>query len=207
VLDEATEHSTRVEMFRRLNTTGKKLHDAEIRKGAYQGPFLTLILECANSDLFKGLTPRISKASDASSERQELVTRFFVYSDNYQDFRHDVQRFLDNYLIHGNEHLKADDLNRMSKEFFDAMQFIQKHCPHAFYRTEKAGVLPRVRFEAVAVGVNLALRQMPDLNVKEFDWLWGDELNALVRTDASNSGPRLRTRIQFVRDMLLKLAV
>lgn len=207
VLDEATEHSTRVEMFRRLNTTGKKLHDAEIRKGAYQGPFLTLILECANSSLFKELTPRISKASDSDSERQELVTRFFVYSDHYGEFRHDVQRFLDNHLIEGNENLKASHLNRMSKEFFDTMQFIQTNCPHAFYRTAKAGVLPRVRFEAVAVGTNLALRELPKPKVKTFDWLWGDDLNGLVRTDASNSGPRLRARIEFVRDMLLSQAV
>ena len=34
VLDEGTDTSTRIEMFRRLNTTGKKLHDAELRKGA-----------------------------------------------------------------------------------------------------------------------------------------------------------------------------
>jgi hypothetical protein len=207
VLDEATEHSTRVEMFRRLNTTGKKLHDAEIRKGAYQGPFLSLILDCSDSELFRELTPRISKASDANSERQELVTRFFVYSDNYLGFRHDVQRFLDNHLISGNETLKAADLNRMSKEFFDTMLFIKQHCPHAFYRTEKAGVLPRVRFEAVAVGTCLALRELPDLDVENFDWLRGEDLNLLVRTDASNSGPRLRTRIEFVRDMLLSLSV
>jgi uncharacterized protein with ParB-like and HNH nuclease domain len=37
VLDEGTDTSTRVEMFRRLNTTGKNLHDAEIRKGALSG--------------------------------------------------------------------------------------------------------------------------------------------------------------------------
>jgi hypothetical protein len=203
VLDEGTDTSTRIEMFRRLNTTGKKLHDSEIRKGAYQGPFLTLILECANGSLFRELTPRISKASDADSERQELVTRFFVYSDYYEEFRHDVQRFLDSYLIAGNKSLSPTDLNRMSSEFDRTMKFIRTNYPSAFYRTDKAATLPRVRFEAVAVGTCLALRTKPSLTIDGANWLRGDEINTLVRTDASNSGPRLRARIEFVRDQLL----
>jgi hypothetical protein len=204
VLDEGTDQTTRVEMFRRLNTTGKKLHDAEIRKGAYQGPFLSLILECAGSDLFKRLTPRITKASDPNSERQELVTRFFVYADHYQDFRHDVQKFLDKFLIAGNKSLTEADLNRMKEEFFLAMEFIAANFPHAFYRTDKGGTLPRVRFEAVAVGTILALRENPQLPGQNAAWSRGEKLGKLVRTDASNSGPRLRARIEFVRDSLLE---
>lgn len=203
VLDEGTDTSTRVEMFRRLNTTGKKLHDAEIRKGAYQGVFLSLILSCASSEIFKKLTPRTTKAADANSERQELVTRFFVYSDFYRDFRHDVQKFLDLHLIEGNRRFSDADIERMSREFEGTMNFIADNYPHAFYRTEKAAVLPRVRFEAVAVGTCLALREKPNLSVSNTDWLRGDDLNKLVRTDASNSGPRLRSRIEYVRDRLL----
>lgn len=203
VLDEGVDTSTRVEMFRRLNTTGKRLHDAEIRKGAYQGPFLDLILECAESETFKALTPRISRASDPNSERQELVTEFFVYADHYTDFRHDVQRFLDRHLIQGNESLSEAELSRMKDEFSTTMNFVRENYPHAFYRTDKAGQLPRVRFEAVAVGTCLALRQEPNLVVGDARWLRGEEINKLVRTDASNSGPRLRTRIEYVRDKLL----
>ena len=204
VLDEGTDTSTRVEMFRRLNTTGKKLHDAEIRKGAYQGRFLSLILECADSILFKKLTPRITKASDANSERQELVTRFFIYSDHYKAFRHDVQKFLDSHLIDGNRTLSDADIARMSGEFERTMKFIEANYPNAFYRTDKAAVVPRVRFEAVAVGTCLALRTNQKLKVHGAEWLRGEEINKLVRTDASNSGPRLRTRIEFVRDKLLE---
>ena len=52
VLDQGTDESTRVDVFRRLNTSGKKLQDAEIRKGAFRGPFLDLVIECAASKLF-----------------------------------------------------------------------------------------------------------------------------------------------------------
>lgn len=204
VLDEGTDESTRIELFRRLNTTGKRLHDAEIRKGAYRGKFLDLILECANTNLFRAITPKISRASDPQSERQELVTRFFVYSDHYEEFTHDVRRFLDNHVIALNRHATNGDLERLNAEFVMTMEFVKNHYPHGFYRTEKSGTLPRVRFEAVAVGTCLALRAEPDVKPGDASWIWGNELGALVRTDASNSGPRLRQRIEYVRDHLLQ---
>jgi hypothetical protein len=203
VLDEGTDESTRIELFRRLNTTGKRLHDAEIRKGAYRGVFLDLILECAASALFHELTPKISKASDPESERQELVTRFLIYSDHYNNFSHDVRRFLDEFVIRLNRTATKHDLDRMRDEFVAAMTFIRRYYPHGFYRTERGGTLPRVRFEAVAVGTCLALRERPKLVPRDTDWIWGNELAKLVRTDASNSGPRLRQRVEYVRDHLL----
>jgi Protein of unknown function DUF262 len=203
VLDEGTDESTRIELFRRLNTTGKKLHDAEIRKGAYQGRFLDLILECSASKVFLALTPRISKASDPESERQELVTRFFVYSNFYQDFRHDVRKFLDQHVIELNRRSKDKDLERMRGEFFSTMDFLYSNAHASFYRTAKSATLPRVRFEAISVGTCLALRENPELSDVDMSWVWGDELQQLVRTDASNSGPRLRDRVEFVRNQLL----
>ncbi|WP_036020195.1 DUF262 domain-containing protein [Bradyrhizobium yuanmingense] len=204
VLDEGTDESTRIELFRRLNTTGKTLHDAEIRKGAFRGPFLDLILECAATPIFKELTPRIAKSADPESERQELVTRFLVYSDHYSQFKHDVRRFLDSHVIKSNRIISETKVQAKRAEFDKTMQFIHANYPSAFYRAGKGGALPRVRFEAVAVGTCLALRKKPNLTFNgNSDWLFGEPLNSLVRTDASNSGPRLRDRITYVRDELL----
>ncbi|MBR1284054.1 DUF262 domain-containing protein [Bradyrhizobium sp. AUGA SZCCT0177] len=206
VLDEGTDESTRIELFRRLNTTGKTLHDAEIRKGAFRGDFLDLILECAATPLFKSLSPRISKSADPESERQELVTRFFVYSDHYLEFKHDVRRFLDLEVIRQNKTISAGEVQQKRVEFNNTMTFIEANYPTAFYRGGKGGTLPRVRFEAVAVGTCLALREKPDLAFDgNADWMFGDELNALVRTHASNSGPRLRDRIEYVKKQLLAI--
>lgn len=204
VLDEGTDESTRIELFRRLNTTGKTLHDAEIRKGAFRGPFLDLILECASTAVFKELSPRIAKSADPESERQELVTRFFVYADHYTEFRHDVRRFLDLHVIKLNKTVSAAQVDAMRQEFNATMAFIHSNYPTAFYRGGKGGALPRVRFEAVAVGTCLALRAKPNLSFSgRADWFFGQPLNSLVRTDASNSGPRLRDRINYVKERLL----
>ena len=52
-------------------------------------------------------------------------------------------------------------------------------------------------------GSYLALKNRPRLRPANFSWAHADDFNRLVRTDASNSGPRLRMRIEYVRDTLL----
>ncbi|RUV95259.1 MULTISPECIES: DUF262 domain-containing protein [unclassified Mesorhizobium] len=205
VLEEGTDESSRVELFRRINTSSKQLTEAEIRKGAYQGPFLDLVVECANRDVFKELAPGTGSRGNRNpeSERQELVARFFVYSISYKDFVHDVRRFIDNHFKQLNETLSQADIAAMSTEFDSVMNFIARNASNAFFRTDKTKQVPRVRFEAIAVGVCLALRQVPNLESANFDWLDDPEFYQLIRTDASNSGPRLRSRIEYVRDRIL----
>lgn len=62
---------------------------------------------------------------------------------------------------------------------------------------------PRIRFEALSVGIALALRLNPDLVPASIDWLESDEFKAHMRSDASNSKPKVIARIEFVRDHLL----
>lgn len=203
VLEQGTDDTTKVEMFRRLNTSPKNLTEAEIRKGAYQGPFLKLVLECADRPSFKRLVSgKGARGNDPRSERQELVTRFFVYLDQYLAFRHDVRKFLDLHFRNLNASAGPDQLRRMSDEFDAAMTFVEQRMPNAFLRPGSQQV-PRVRFEAIAIGSALALRSGRPLRTDDFSWLASTEFGTLVRTDASNSGPRLRSRIEYVRDKLL----
>ncbi|MBY3031555.1 DUF262 domain-containing protein [Rhizobium leguminosarum] len=77
VLEEGTDESARIELFRRVNTSSKQLSEAEIRKGAYQGPFLSLVLDCANRPIFKELSPGTGSRGNknSESERQEVTAR------------------------------------------------------------------------------------------------------------------------------------
>jgi hypothetical protein len=207
VLEEGTDESARIELFRRVNTSSKQLSDAEIRKGAFRGAFLDLVLDCANRPTFKRLAPGKGSRSNPNpdSERQELVTRFFVYSDHYLEFRHDVRKYLDinfklyNQLLASNPSVR----DRMSDEFDRVMSFIDHQMPGAFFRTSKTQQVPRVRFEAISVGVCLALRVRPNLQILDLSWMNDPVFLEMIRTDASNSGPRLQGRVEYVRDALL----
>ena len=200
ILDSETTDENRRDLFDRINKSGSPLTPSERRRGALEGKLMSFLETCAKDPLFKTLCP-VSEAMDRRKEPLELVTRFFAYSDRYLQFEHDVDSFLDDYVKDNRERFNK---KVMASEFAKTMEFVKKNFPYGFAKSRVAKTTPRVRFEALAVGVNLALRQQPDLVPPSvITWLESDEFTKQTTTHASNSAPRLRGRIEFVRDHLL----
>ena len=200
VLEEDCPTSSRQNLFYRINTTGMKANDSEIRRGSYPGPFTTFIETCAKDKTFVKLSPMSGDREDRY-ERFEFVLRFFAYLNEYEKFSHDVNEFLNDYLI---RNLVTFDQEKFQYEFDRMVQFIQKTFPFGFAKTENAKATPRVRFEALAVGAALALRENPNLNVNNIDWINSDEFKEHTTSDASNNEGKLKLRVEYVRDQLLK---
>lgn len=200
VLAEGTDQSLRHELFKRINTTGEKARASEVRAGAYAGPFMDFIKSCAALEEFRTLCP-ISNSMIDRQEDVELVTRFFCYLDHYQEFKHDVELFINSYVVR----IKNDfDEEKMRAEFIGMLDFVRKSFPTGFAKTKGAKTTPRVRFEAISVGVAAALRARPSLKPHTVEWLESEEFLQQTTTHASNSGPRLRGRIEYVREKLLE---
>jgi hypothetical protein len=200
ILEDSTTLDLRYEIFRRINTSGEKARASEVRRGAYAGPFMRFVADCANNDLFKRLCP-VSKSMQLRQEPEELILRFFAYSDQYHRFRHDVQKFLDDYV----ETCQSTfDKERMSIEFTRMLAFVDRYIPSGFAKESDSATTPRVRFEAISVGVNLALRHQQNLHPQSMSWLNSDAFAKHTTTHASNSLPRLKGRVEFVRDALLE---
>lgn len=201
ILDQETTDENRQDLFNRINKFGRKVEPSERRRGAYDGKFMDFLERCAKDKLLLTLCP-VSPGKQKRKEHLELVTRFFAYSESYQDFDHDVDNFLDEFV---KQNRSSFDKERFGAEFKSTMQFVQKYFPYGFAKSGTAKTTPRVRFEALSVGVNLALRKEPDLTpLPVTSWLESVEFNRQTTTHASNSGPRLRSRVEFVRDNLLK---
>lgn len=202
VLEDSTTPELRQEVFERVNTSGMKARASEVRRGALTGPFMDFVKKLANDKRFVDLCP-ISDRMRKRREDEELVLRFIAYSDSYKEFRHDVDAFLDRYA---KAHRARFEAKRLQSEFDDTMQFVKQHFPHGFAKGPEAQITPRVRFEAIAVGTNLALREQPDLKPADVRrWLTSEEFEHHTTTHASNSGPRLRGRVEYVRDQLLRV--
>ena len=200
VLEERTTSELRYELFKRINTRGEKARPSEIRRGAFPGPFMDFLNSVSDDPLFLELCP-VSEKMRLRRERTELVLRFFAYSDRYKLFRHAVGSFLDKFA---SDHQQGFDEERMEREFTNMLGFVSRHFPHGFAKGPNTRLAPRVRFEAISVGVNLALREKPDLVPGPVTWLESREFAEHTTTHASNSRPRLRGRIEFVRDRLLE---
>lgn len=202
VLEESTDLELRQEIFNRINTSSERARGSEIRRGTYQGSFMDFIISCARMPLFKSLCP-MSDALRKRREDEELVLRFFAYSERYASFKHDVDSFLDKFV---KDHRHTFDRERYAREFRAMLDFVNTHFRNCgFSKKPHSASTPRVRFEAISVGVNLALRAKPGLVIPlgSFDWLDSDEFQRHTTTHASNSLSRLAGRIEYVRDQLL----
>lgn len=202
VVTEKADAEVRADIFNRVNTSSNKLSPSETRKGVYQGEFYNFILDCAKDETFRKICP-ISAGKADRGEYEELVLRFFAFSESYQEFKHDVAPFLDDFV---KKHKKNFDAERLRGNFDKVMSFAEEHlAPPYFARAGRENSTPRVRFEALSVGIFLALEQNPQLNPQSYNWMESNEFKRLTTSDASNNQGRLKARVEFVRDCLLGL--
>lgn len=200
VLTEKADEEVRRDLFERINTGSISLNDMEKRRGISPGPFVDLLEELAKNPKFIKLCP-LSEASRRKREPEEFVLRFFAYLNNYENFERRVNVFLDNYLRENNN----EDIDK--RNFLDIFQnmldFVEKYFPNGFSKSKGHVRTPRIRFEAISVGVALALRKKSDLVPTSMSWLDSPEFKEYTTSDASNSRPKVIRRIEYVRDKLL----
>lgn len=211
ILSDKADDNVRFDIFERINTGSAELKAMEKRRGYLPGPANDFIRkEVVNNKLFVEMLS-ITEAKIKRRENEELALRFYAYSDNYLNFTKSVEGFLNDYLKVKNkewETLSEEELNVIKndklKELTNVFEFVRKHFPNGFYKNSKSKQISRVRFEAIAVGTNLALKQNPNIAPKDFKWLNSKEFIELVTTDGSNTKQRLRGRIEYVKDKLLE---
>lgn len=200
VLSDDTSLDIRQEIFNRINTTGRDAKPSEVRRGSYRGPFMDFLMECSKDKRFRKVCP-VSDTLTKRYEQLELVLRFFAFLNDYQSFTHRVDEFLDAYIENTKD---SYDETAMKAEFDRTIEFIDVYFPYGCAKSERAKSTPRVRFEAIAVGVALALREKPDLVPVSMEWLKSDEFKRHTTTHASNSPARVSGRLQYVKNCLLE---
>ena len=199
VLTEKADEDTRRDLFDRVNGS-VELNDMEKRRGISPGPFVDLLEELAQEPKFKKLCP-LSEASRRKREPEEFVLRFFSYLDNYKNFERKVNEFLNEYLeVNNNCDINKDDFRNTFRTMLD---FVDEYFPNGFSKAKGHVRTPRIRFEAISVGVALALQQKSDLKPNSIDWLDSEKFKEYTTSDASNSKPKVIRRIEYVRDQLL----
>lgn len=207
-LEEGTTKNVRQEIFKRINTSGRLAKPAEIRRGSFDGPFKVFLEECVQNELFQKLAPR-SKEVEDRYEGFELVLRFFAYTDSYQDdfnnYDGNVTKFLDRYLKQKNKVFDNKTITNSYKMRFEKMlKYTEKLLgERGFRKSLKAKSTPRARFEALAVGISIALEENPELPARDASWIDDEDFLIVTKSDAANNKSNLKRRINFVKDKLM----
>lgn len=214
ILDTETDPSTRAEMFARINRTGTIANEAEIRRGSLPGLVTDLIKNLAEEELFVEVSPLTEKAIK-QREREELITRFFAYTNTYETpdgkfpgYRDRPKKFLYDYLKTANTAAVEDSglVQQLRTEFENVIGFVRQTFPLGFRKAENARTIPRVRFEAISVGTALALRENPDLQAEPVEVeqrMTEAGFDRVVVSDGANVRSKLEGRIELVKNVLL----
>ncbi len=214
VLNEHADEEARFDLFDRINTSSKIANNAEVRRGALIGPFLNLVIDLANDKLFGRLAP-VPPAQMKLREREELVTRFFAYSDGFASpggldgYNDRPSQFLFKYAKKMNARFEEqpDEIDSYKQRFSSTMAFVERVFPFGFRRAVKGRATPRARFEAIAIGSFMALNEKPGLRDAAIDvsgWHMAKEFKDITGSDGANAISRLRRRTEFVRNKLLE---
>lgn len=212
-LTERADEETRRDMFDRINTGSVRLNDMESRRGRTLGRFMELVSELAKEDRFRTLAP-VSEAAEKRFEREELVARYFAFMENYLIFGTAgvgkvVSEFVDAYASEMNNKMDAEPIGgpieQSLRESWNAMlTFVERYFGR-FSKATSSHSTPRVRFEAIAVGTGLALKENanPPGAQKINQWLNEKDFMRATTSDAANNRARVLNRINFVKDRLL----
>ncbi len=203
VISEQSDPDVRFMMFERINTGSDELNSMERRKGINRGIFTDFIYnECATHPLFKELTAFTDKVAKRG-EAEELILRYFAYCERYDKATNRPSDFLDAYMQEKNSAFNEQNKAVYMDKFLQMLTFVKAHFPFGFKAFKDSNKTPRVRFEALSVGVSLALAENLNLNVSNVDWLESPEFINEITGSYTGVPSKIKSRIEFVKNKLL----
>ena len=205
VLKHNTPSGVRKELFDRLNTSSLSANSSEVRSGReLDNELMKLIKELAEDELFRKVT-NLSENRINRKEDIELVSRFFAYSNALDYYSGHVQNFVDDFVTSSGQEWSDDKKEIYKQEFHNTMNFVHNNFKRGFQKEDR-NQTPRVRFEALAVGINLALRENPELETtaQQVDKLLQSvEFKEWTTSDAANNRSKVFSRINGVKGYFL----
>jgi uncharacterized protein DUF262 len=194
-LNDKSDLVVRFDLFERLNTGGIALTPQEIRSCIYRGEFDSFLERLSKRKSFL-VVVRLPESAERDGTRQEYVLRFFAFLENYQEFKHSVIDFLNDYMGSASKSFDYEANARLFRRTFDALA---KALPTGLSRRSNR-TTPVNLYEAVAVGAALALKTNGRIKISGIDrWVGSEELRRLT-TGATNSPRMVSGRIEYCRN-------
>lgn len=212
VLSEDTTPDMRNDLFERINKGSDILRGMEVRKGIYTGEFTDFIYkECSVNSKFRSLVHLASSVKNRQ-EYEELILRFFAIGEKYPKFypfSRNVGTALDDYIKDKNTSFTPEEKEIMTYSFNRMVDFVNNNFLFGFSK-DNGKDTSRIFFEAISVGVHLALEENPEIIIKEkidARYLLRDPAfkNFTMGKYKTHSNESLKGRIDFIKNKVLSM--
>lgn len=134
-----------IQIFRRLNTSGKPLQPQEVRSCIFYGSFDNLLHKLNEDSNWRELFGAVhSRYKDV-----ETILRFFALYERYDSYKAPMPSFLDKYM-EDNRNPKTEQLDSKSEIFLKTTSLILNSCGPAVFKI--GGTFLLSKFDAAMVG-------------------------------------------------------
>lgn len=187
-----------IQIFRRLNTSGKALQPQEVRSCIFYGPFDDMLHDLNKDESWRSLFgPEHSRYKDI-----ETILRFFALYDNFESYKAPMPSFLDRYMEE-NRNADSNELSRLQSIFEATFSQLLSSCGDLLFKT--SGTFLLSKFDAVAVGLAKAINSGKTFDrieiVAKIEALLADEVykdsTAEFINDTGNVVGRINTAISI----------
>lgn len=139
-----------VQIFRRLNTSGRALQPQEVRSCIFYGPLDELIHELNEYPAWRTFFGKVhSRYKDV-----ETILRFFALYENYEEYKAPMPSFLNRYMEE-NRNIDETKKKELSELFKTIADHLLDDCGETLFKT--GGTFLLSKFDAVTVGLGRAI--------------------------------------------------
>lgn len=189
-LSDKSDFDVRFDMFERLNSGALQLTPQEVRTCIYRGEFAELMLELSAQPTFRKIV-KVQKGHQDDGTFEELVLKFFAYSDRRDEFDGKVTKFLNDYM---KDMSPKFDYKKGRSLFDQTTDLLASWLDNKPFLRRGVHLTPLNQLEAVMVAVADHLRAKRKIRSPKPGWL---EDRELVRssTGGTNTKSMLLARI------------
>lgn len=185
-------------VFHRLNSTGVRLSNQEIRNCIFSGNFSELLRELDQFSDWRKLN-KMQNGNNYRMKKQELILRFFAYRDSLSMYKDSLSGFLNDYM-HENRNLSKEDMKEKGSLFrrsvsllLRAINIIEKHR------------LSMVVQDALLYGISYSIDGLERLSDNELRQMLDRILSSDIFSQENMSeglarGNKVRERLDYVKD-------
>ncbi|WP_314981970.1 DUF262 domain-containing protein [uncultured Veillonella sp.] len=225
VIRKESDPRLRYHMFKRLNTGGEMLSHQEIRNCTIRllsPQFNDFIIKLSNNTDFQKCIENISSTKKMAKYDQELVLRYFAFKDNLDQYSHDINPFLTEYLeqVSLNESFDYNEAEELFSLTFKILAstlgeksfspVADKRVPHEIRKLARKFAI--YHFEAIALCISFNIDKLKTILDKDSLLKKLEKTLTLAKTDdefiklttgggKNYSGP-LKERLNFIDSKL-----
>ena len=187
-------------VFHRLNSTGLKLNNQEIRNCIFSGSFNRLLRELDENADWRKIN-KMKKGEHYRLQKQELILRFFTFQDRLDDYTGGLASFLNDYMEE-KRFLSEADIGKYKDHFLSTVSILQSAIQASGYKSKISITLQDALCYAVGKNIDrLKIESAEQIGIKVMKVVHDPAFSEISLAEGLAKKERLKDRMRIAETL------